>query len=135
MSYPSPALSPSISISLPHRTPVVSCRRPMRLRVRRRKDTAGVLIPPLLHSFTPSLRPLLFTKQKNAPIPTAQNAGGVLQAVYALARETPEGYCRCLYTALHSLIHPVPSSHAPQSPSACRSERRRCPVGDLCARA
>ncbi len=122
---------------------------------------------------------------KEGTLPCLQNVGGVLQAAYALAHETPEGYHRCLFansklisTPLHSFAYkqrkvlcpayrtpavscrrpmrsrmrrrkdtagvclhtpksmiPVPSSHAPQSPSACRSERRRCPVGGLCARA
>ncbi len=106
----SPRLQPScssISISLPLRTPAVSCRRPMRSRMRRRKDTASVCTPPYIHSFTPSPALMLL----NLHQPAVQNAGGVLQAAYALAHETPEGYCRCSFANLTIRILVLPRVH------------------------
>jgi|SRR5665647_817577 len=60
------------------------------LRMRRRKDAAGVRLPPSYHTKTSTLHPSLRLRNDlwsfptNSPTPHGKNSGGVLQAAYAL---------------------------------------------------
>ncbi len=68
------------------------------------------------------LRSLAY-KQRKLLCPTFPNSGGILQAAYALAHETPEGYCRCLFANSKLISTPLRSLAYKQRKVLCPTFR------------